>query len=109
MNELQEEEEKLRKIINIVRPTTLPELINPQVEDNASEVEQVPKINATSNNTKTPTESPVSIEIKKIDQKVKPNVEEKVSVVISEEKNDLKEAEGTKITEYMYIYMNILC
>lgn len=51
MNELQEEEEKLRKIINIVRPTTLPELIEPQVDENITKVEQLPKVNSNISNT----------------------------------------------------------
>lgn len=106
INELQEEEEKLRKIINIVRPTTLPELTKPQIEENTPKVEQVVKVNPKSDNgpssipistipTSTPTSIPTSIpkEVKKIDTKIKPNVEEKVEVINKETKN-LNEAEG---------------
>lgn len=92
INELQDDEEKLRKIINIVRPTTLPEL-KPQIEENTPKIE-IPKINQTSSHiqsSKTPT---VPIKVKQIDKTTKPNVEEKVKVGINKDENDLKEAEG---------------
>lgn len=94
MNELQEEEEKLRKIINIVRPTTLPPLTKPQVEENISKVEQKLKVNSTSNSSQLPIKPSVPIEIKKIDKYIKPNVEDKIQDTAPKEKDDLKEAEG---------------
>jgi len=94
MNELQEEEEKLRKIINIVRPTTLPELTKPQIE-HAPKVEQVVKVNP-KNDDPSPLVSTIPKEVKKIDSTVKPNVEKKVEV-INKEKNDLNKAEGIVI------------
>lgn len=103
MNELQEEEEKLRKIINIVRPTTLPELTKPQIEENIPKVEVV-KVNAKSDNgqSQIPTSTksisiPTSIpkEIKKNLTKIKPN-EEKVEV-INKEQSNLNETEGIMI------------
>lgn len=36
---MQEEEEKLRKIINIVKPTFLPELAKPEIEEMKEKVE----------------------------------------------------------------------
>jgi len=99
INELQEEEEKLRKIINIVRPTTLPELSKPQLEENTPKVEQVVIVNPKSYNGPSTIPIPASIptsipkEVKKIDTKIKSNVEEKVEV-INKEKKILNEAEG---------------
>lgn len=112
INELQEEEEKLRKIINIVRPTTLPELTKPQIEENTPKVEPVLKVNPKSDNGPSsmptctiPTSIPTSIpkEVKKIDTKIKPNAEEKVEV-INKEKINLNEAEGI-ITDYIELYI----
>lgn len=94
MNELQEEEEKLRKIINIVRPTTLPALTKPQVEENTSKVEKMPKINPTSYSSQLPKKLAKPIEIKKIDKNIKPNVEDKIQDTVHREKDELKEAEG---------------
>jgi len=100
INELQDEEEKLRKIINIVRPTTLPELTNPEIEENTPKVEQVVKENQKSNNGQSPIPTSVLTlvpkEVKKIDTKIKPNVEEKVEV-INKEKINLNKAEGIMI------------
>ncbi|CAI6368185.1 unnamed protein product [Macrosiphum euphorbiae] len=102
INELQDEEEKLRKIINIVRPTTLPELKNPEIEENTPKVEQVVKENQKSNNGQSPIPTSVPTllpkEVKKIDTKIKPNVEEKVEV-INKEKINLNEAEETALKE----------
>lgn len=95
LNELQEEEEKLRKIINIVRPTTLPELTKPQIEY-APKVEQAVKVNPKSNNNPSLLTSTIPKEVKKIDSTIKPNVEKKVEL-INKEKNDLNEAEGIAI------------
>jgi len=95
MNELQEEEEKLRKIINIVRPTTLPELTKPQIE-HAPKIEQVVKVNPKNNNDPSPLTSSIPKEVKKIDSTIKPMVEKKVEV-INKEKNDVNEEEGIVI------------
>lgn len=104
MNELQEEEEKLRKIINIVRPTTLPELTKPQIEENTPKVEKMVKVNPKSDNGQSPiptsTKSisiPTSIskEIKTNLTKIRPNVE-KVEV-INKEQSNLNEIEGIMI------------
>jgi hypothetical protein len=96
MNELQNEEEKLRKIINIVRPTTLPELLNPQTEDNNSNVEQTIKVNTT-NNSQLVTK-PTIPEVKKIksdvQEKEKMVHNEKKSEAVIKEKDVLKEVEG---------------
>jgi len=94
INELQEEEEKLRKIINIVRPTTLPELTNPLIDDNIPIIEQVVKVNPKSNNSPSPITSTIPKEVKKIDTKIIPNVEKNEKVVINKVKKDLNEAEG---------------
>jgi len=100
ITELQIEEEKLRKIINIVRPTTLPELTKPQIE-HTPKVEEAVKVNPKLNNGPSPITSTIPKEVKKIDTKIKPNIEEKVEVinkekveVINKEKSDLNEAEG---------------
>lgn len=103
MKELQDEEEKLRKIINIVRPTTLPELLNPQAEENIPKLEQTPKVNTTINSQLDI--KPSIPEVKKIDEKIKSDVEEKVKAVINEkkaqvvikEKDVVKDAEGILI------------
>jgi len=95
MNELQEEEEKLRKIINIVRPTTLPELTKPQIEENTPKVEEVVKVNPKSDDGQSPIPTSIPKEIKKNLTKIKPN-EEKVEV-INKEKSNLSEAEGIMI------------
>ncbi|XP_026813204.1 LOW QUALITY PROTEIN: kanadaptin [Rhopalosiphum maidis] len=97
INELQIEEEKLRKIINIVRPTTLPELTKPQIEL-TPKVEEAVKVNPKINNGPTPITSTIPKEVKKIDTKIKPNVEEKVEV-INKEKSDLNEAEEKVLKE----------
>jgi len=95
MNELQNEEEKLRKIINIVRPTTLPELLNPQTEDNNSNVEQTIKVNTT-NNSQLVTK-PTIPEVKKI----KSDVQEKEKMVHNEKKSEavIKEKDVLKEVE----------
>jgi len=99
MNELQEEEEKLRKIINIVRPTTLPELTKPQVEENATKIEHTPKVNSINNNSQ-PTPSIIPISVKQIDKNLKPDVKENMKVmIIDKEKIDLKEAEEKVLKE----------
>jgi len=93
INELQEDEEKLRKVINIVRPTTLPELTNPQIEENICKVPKVLKTNSTSTSNESLTKPSGSIKVK-INEKIKPNVEEKnVKAVIDKEKDDKKEEE----------------
>lgn len=94
MNELQEEEEKLRKIINIVRPTTLPELTKPQVQETLLKVEHLQKVNPIENSIKPPTKPTVPVEVKKIDKITKPVVEEKMDPDIIKKKDELKEAEG---------------
>lgn len=93
INELEDEEEKLRKIINIVRPTILPELKKPKAEENLLKVEMIPKINSTitaNNNSQSFIKPIIPIEVKQIDNKLKPYIEEK----IKQEKDDLKETEG---------------
>lgn len=105
MNELQEEEEKLRKIINIVKPTALPELTKPQVEevkiDNPIEekIELKPKLSQSTNDDQpsikhkskeeiNPAECPIKQNIPKLPKKN--IVEEKES----SEKETLKKEEG---------------
>ncbi|XP_015367727.1 PREDICTED: kanadaptin, partial [Diuraphis noxia] len=100
INELQEEEEKLRKIINIVRPTTLPELTKPLIEENTPKVEQVVKVNPKSNNGSSPLlTSTIPKEEKKIDSKIKSNIDEKVKNVINKEKSNSNEAEEKVLKE----------
>lgn len=103
MNELQEEEEKLRKIINIVRPTTLPELKEPQVEENVSK--EPSKVKSTINCNQLSVKPVIPVEVKITDEKkVKPEVKEKVKAPIDKEQTDIKEAEG--IIKVIIIYVH---
>lgn len=95
MNELQEEEEKLRKIINIVQPTTLPELTKPQSEENIPKAEKFSKDHPTSNSSQSPIKPIIPVEVNtNIDNKIKPDVKKKVKAFDDEEQNIEKEAEG---------------
>lgn len=96
MSELQEEEEKLRKIINIVRPTNLPALTKPQVEENIPKVEKILIVNPTSNSSQLSIIPTLPKEVKNI-EKIKPNVEYKVKPVVNNEYDNLKETEGILI------------
>lgn len=93
ISELQEEEEKLRKIINIVRPTTLPELTKPQVEENLPKVEKIFKVNPTSNDSHSSIIPTLPKEVKNIEE-IKPNVEYEVKAVANNKYDNLKETEG---------------
>lgn len=99
INELQEEEEKLRKIINIVRPITLPELTKPIVEENTSKIEQ--KKNPINDCSQSSVKSTTCIKVNKVDKKIIFDIKEKSEVAVNKEKNDLQEAEG------IIIYLNI--
>lgn len=98
MNELQDEEEKLRKIINIVRPTTLPELLNPQREEYIPKVEQKPRVNTIINSQSVIIPTIPEVEIKSdTEEKVKVSVNEKKAEEVIKETDILKEAEGILI------------
>lgn len=96
MSELQEEEEKLRKIINIVRPTALPELTKPQGEDITPKLENIFKVNPINNSNQSSTISTLSTKIENT-EKIKPNTENKVKIVINTKVDDLKKNEGIVI------------
>lgn len=98
MNELQEEEEKLRKIINIVRPTTLPELTEPRVKETNSKIEITPKVNLTSKSSDQLSIQPIPVEVKKTNEEIKPIVKVKVNKSDNKvEKEVFKESEGILI------------
>ncbi|VVC36302.1 Hypothetical protein CINCED_3A018532 [Cinara cedri] len=100
MNELLEEEEKLRKIINIVRPTTLPELIKPQVDENITKVEQVHKINPNiSNISQTAIKPEMQIEGEKNDKIILSNTVKVKEINRKEQKTEDKVIKELKDVE----------
>lgn len=102
MKELQDEEEKLRKIINIVRPTTLPELLNPQTEENTPKVDQTLKANTSNGQLVIKPRIPEEV------KNIKSDVGKKEKITILEKKTEaiIKEKDVLKVAEGIRIYLN---